>query len=287
MRERVIDKSVHVVTEYTSIQGFMGTDTVPAGIITIWEGGLPIDLLVSPIASDTTVFFFHGAIERHFTLPVLSGLGISGDLNANRVFVSDPSLILDENLMLAWYAGNSKQPRLQDILSHIFKKIADSLQSQKIIFFGGSGGGFAALYFASQFDDSLALVFNPQTNIHNYAERAVQDFATKAFGASSDLQAPLAHLPPHVVVDVCQTYKVRRNTTVAYLQNQNDTEHVQAHLFPFTQAIHDQTPFLLLKEPWNKGHSPPPKELLMQALNLSVSSRDWHRSFKDLGFTCQ
>lgn len=84
MRERVIDKSLHRVTEYASTENFLAASSVPAGISTIWENGLPIDVLVSPASSETTIFFFHGAIERHFTLPVLSGLGISGAVEVGR-----------------------------------------------------------------------------------------------------------------------------------------------------------------------------------------------------------
>src|SRR5699024_1872257 len=138
----------------------------------------------------------------------------------NRVFVSDPSLVLDEDLMLAWYAGNSHQPNLQEILTDVLRKIAEDLESKKVVFFGGSGGGFASLYFAGQFENSLALVFNPQTNIAKYSERAVRAFAMKSFGVREDTTAPLAHLPPEVVTDVCELYKTPRRTTLVYLQNE-------------------------------------------------------------------
>lgn len=284
MRERVIDKSLHKVTEFASTENFLAAGSVPAGISTIWENGLPIDVLISPASSETTIFFFHGAIERHFTLPVLSGLGISGAVNANRIFISDPSLVLDDELMLAWYAGNRQQPNLQDVLTHILRKIAESLGSKKVVFFGGSGGGFASLYYASHFENSLALVFNPQTNIAKYSERAVRDFAAKSFAVETNSTDPLAHLPPEVVTDVCDIYMTPRRATVAYLQNQKDTVHVKAHLRPFLESLHQDTNLLLLKEPWRDGHAPPPKELLTQVLDLAVSSNDWSEDFSSIGF---
>src|SRR5699024_7059040 len=130
----MIDKSLHQVTEFASTENFLAAKSVPAGISTIWVNGLPIDLLVNPAESDTTIFFFHGTIERHFTLQVLSRLGISGAVTANRVFVSDPSLVLDETLMLAWYAGNHHHPNLQEVLTNILRKIAESLGSKKVVF---------------------------------------------------------------------------------------------------------------------------------------------------------
>lgn len=285
-RERVINREIHQVSEYSSVTDFINTTAVRAGISTIYDGGLPIDLLIKPGNSDTTLFFFHGAIDRHFTLPVLSGLGISGGLEANRVFISDPSLALDKRLLLAWYAGNQQQPDLQQSLLAIFKKIISSLQSNRSVFFGGSGGGFASLFFASHFQNSLALVFNPQTNIAKYSKGAVQDYARKAFAVEAAAHDQvLSQLPSEIVWDLCEVYRSAKDTTIAYMQNLNDETHVQAHLLPFSQTIHADNHLLLLKEAWEDGHSPPPKNLLTRTLNLAVSSDDWLRDFTGMGFT--
>lgn len=284
-RERQIDRAVHHVTEFASTSHFLKAETVPAGISTIYENGLPIDLLISPAGSDTTIFFFHGAIESHFNLPVLSGLGISGGLEANRVFVSDPSLVLDEKLMLAWYAGNFLQPDLQALLKKIFQKIISSLGSSRTVFFGGSGGGFASLYFASQFPSSLALVFNPQTNIVRYQPRAVEYFARGAFGVKEPNQdALLSELPAQVVTDLSKPYAAAPKTTVAYIQNTNDEAHVKNHLKPFSGIISEPTEFLLLAGPWGQGHSAPPKHLLTTFLNIAASSKDWADNYYEVGF---
>lgn len=272
------------MSTFSTVARFLEAKTVPAGISTIYSGGLPIDLLVSPGTSDATIFFFHGAIEREFTLPVLSGLGISGGLTANRVFISDPSLSLDEDLLLSWYAGNHQQPDLQQTLVRILKKVSASLASDRVVFFGGSGGGFASLFFASHFQDSLALVFNPQTNIAKYSERAVRDFAEKAFQVPAKKYNPLSALPSEVVLDVVQLYQEPKSTRIAYLQNLNDKSHVKSHLVPFAQAINPQTRFLVMKEPWRQGHLPPPKDLLSTLLNLTTSSEDWEQDFTDIGF---
>lgn len=280
----MINRDIHQVSEFSSVTKFLETKAVPPGISTIHSGGVPIDLLINPGNSNTTIFFFHGAIERDFTLPVLSGLGISGGLEANRVFVSDPSLTLDNSLMLSWYAGNYKQPDLQQTLVLIFKKIAESLGSDRTVFFGGSGGGFASLFYASYFRNSLALVFNPQTDVAMYSERAVRDFAEKAFNITPGQDNPLSELPPQIIVDLRQIYGEPKDTKIAYLQNSNDTSHTERHLRPFTKAIHPETEFLLLNQPWQHGHSPPPKDLLAKLLNLAVSSDNWHQELTAIGF---
>lgn len=280
----MIDSNIHQTSTFSSVANFLKAKKIPAGISTIYSGGLPIDLLVSPGKSDTTIFFFHGAIERHFKLPVLSGLGISGGLDANRIFISDPSLVLDDELFLSWYAGSYCQPGLQQILASVFKKILESLGSDRAVFFGGSGGGFAALLFATQFQDSLALVFNPQTNIAKYSERAVRDFAEKAFQTPAGQENPLDSIPSQVVLDLRTIYSAPVETRVAYMQNSNDEPHLKHHLFPFSQAIHRENSLYLLKEPWKDGHSPPPKELLAMLLNLAVESSNWNQSLINVGF---
>lgn len=277
----MIDKSLHQVTEFTSTESFLAANSVPAGISTIWENGLPIDLLVSPASSETTIFFFHGAIESHFNLPVLSGLGISGGLEANRVFVSDPSLVLDQELMLAWYAGNYLQPDLQQTLTRIFRKIIHALESTKIIFFGGSGGGFASLYFSSQFPKSLALVFNPQTNIARYNPSAVNEFLHRALG----LRHCRGRETFPIVTDLCSHYISGPETTIAYMQNLNDTAHLEEHLQPFKDAVGSPTCLQLLVKPWGEGHSAPPRSLLTHLLNLLTASDDWHADLEAAGFT--
>lgn len=283
-RERVINRELHQVTQFSSIEDFLNSETVPAGISTTYVGGIPIDILISPSSAKTTIFFFHGAIEPHFSLPVLSGLGISGGLDANRVFISDPSLVLDEKLMLSWYAGNARQPDLQQNLITIMKRILISLDSERTIFFGGSGGGFAALYFGSFFADSLALVFNPQTDIAQYSERAVRDYAIKAFETDENASKPLEGLPVGVVTDLCTHYMEPRPNYVAYIQNMADKVHVEKHLTPFWDAVDADTEIFLLADHWRDGHTPPPKELLSELLNLTVSATDWKASLGDFGF---
>lgn len=283
-RERVINRDLHQVTEFSSLEDFLDKKTVPAGVSTIYIGGIPVDILVSPGSAKTTIFFFHGAIEPHFTLPVLSGLGISGGLAANRVFISDPSLVLDKKLMLSWYAGNVHQPELQQNLVAIMRKIVTSLKSERTVFFGGSGGGFAALFFASYFAESLALVFNPQTDIAQYSARAVRDYALKAFDINQEEPNPLGQIPAGVVTDLCAHYMEPRSNYVAYMQNSADKVHVEKHLTPFWNAVDSNTEVLLLSDYWRDGHSPPPKELLSELLNLAVSSPDWKENFTDFGF---
>ncbi|WBL19763.1 hypothetical protein [Citricoccus sp. NR2] len=283
-RPRTIDDSQHRVREYESVDAFMDVTHEPAGIVTVNHRNVPIDLLVAPSSSDTVLVFFHGAIERHFSLPVLSGMGISGGVTANRVFVSDPSLYLNEKLRLAWYAGNYAQVDLQDQLTRILEHIFFLLGARRVAFFGGSGGGFASLYYASRFENSLALPFNPQTNIRRYMDYAVGSYMNMGFRVNAPRRRRLANKPLSVVSNLCTLYHEPQPPLVAYMQNLNDKTHIREQLRPFLRQSHADNRMMLLAEPWKAGHTPPPKPLLTNVLDVASSAASWEDGLSELGF---
>lgn len=282
MRTRNIDRKVHQVTQYESVEHFMSSYPVNPGVNIINENGLPIDFLYSQKdGSKVTFFMFHGAIEPHFKLPVLSGLGITGGVDAHRVFISDPALVKNEELLLSWYAGCSEHPHLQNDLVSIFKKILKDNGSQRAVFFGGSGGGYAALYFASQINSSVALVFNPQTSLRKYDSKAVHMFTNLAYEIDSREYDPLSLISDEVVLDVCKVYQEPVPAQVIYLQNKNDVQHVNRHMKPFLEKVHPDNRVYTLVERWRDGHTPPPKDLLSGILN-SLSNKN--RSVEEISF---
>ncbi|TDU22330.1 hypothetical protein EDF61_11016 [Arthrobacter sp. JUb115] len=275
VRQQTIDQKIHSLTRYGSISQFLESEDVPAGILSIEAGGKPLDVLNSPKDSKSMIVFFHGAIDNKYQLPVLSGQGISSTINASRVFISDPALYISENLFLSWYAGSSYTPKLQNDLTAIIKKLAVTNGADRIIFFGGSGGGFASLYYASQFENGIAVCFNPQTNIAKYNSRAIHDFTHYAYGIPNTEYNPLALLPSNVVTDLCELYRAEVQNPVLYIQNLNDRTHITRHLQPFFGAIHPRNELFLLAEKWGEGHTPPPKEVMSAVLaQLADKSND-------------
>lgn len=266
VRQQVIDATANQVTWYSGIDSFVDADKVPQGVISISESGLPIDLLNSDIGSDTTMVVFHGAVESSGQLPVLSGQGLSTGVGVNRIFISDPSLYISDRLQLGWFAGNKAQPGLQSNLEKIIRRIVGAHGSRRVMFVGGSGGGFASLYFASQFEDSTAVVFNPQTNIARYQQSSVLAYARFAYDSQEDLQESLSQLTSRPVTDLCERYSQPVGGSVVYLQNSNDTFHVENHMRPFLESLHPDNTVFLVEESWGLGHAPPPKALLSEVL---------------------
>ena len=246
------------------------------GVYTIKYGNSELDLKVVNRGSDTTLVLFHAAIYRRKVknYPLFSGQRITRNLNANLIFVSDPSLSL--GLELGWFAGSRTQ-WLQADLPGILRHISYGFGwHQRMIFFGASGGGFASLYYSWHFPDSTAIAVNPQTNIAEYTSKPVEDYAQAAWNVPSIESAPITY-------DLRTLYSRGFPNRVIFLQNAFDGLHRDRHLAPWLRSTPnaDNNMWLLMGR-WGRGHVPPDSALLKKVLESSISSSS--SSIKGLGF---
>lgn len=279
-RPRNVDPTVHNITKYASVDLFLKKDTIPPGYQVITENGLPIDVICQNRGSDTTVVFFQGAVDKTWTLPAFGGMGVSKDVPVNRVFISDPSLVLTDRLNLGWFVGNTRM-NTQQVLLSIIRHIVEVWGDHRLVFFGASGGGFASLFFSAHFPGSLAIVSNPQTDVDKYERPAVQRFAEVCYGVTGD--DPMSRLPDDVTTNLVDLYRTPRGNTVAYMQNSTDYAHVEDHMNPFIAAAHPENRIFLLSENWGEGHVAPPKDVHVQALTVA-SGEDWAAGLQRMGF---
>lgn len=264
MRERTIDPSRSI--EYASLGEFLTADTYPAGVLTVMHNGIPIDVWNSPRGHDVTTVFFHAAITSPTTrLPMFTGGGISAAIPTNRVFIADPTLYVGETTKLAWFAGNQHQPDLQSVIVQILRALIP--EEQRVVFFGASGGGYAALYYSTFFPGSTAIPVNPQTDIAAYLPAFITRWLTSAWGR--DGEDDLSTVP--AVTSVVPMYAEPVANRVWYVQNPGDSFHVEGHYGPFMAALdpgNDVQPVLIDGGP---GHVPPPKETLTELLAAAAS----------------
>lgn len=271
-------------TQFADVHTFLSARTIPPGVLTIDYNGAPLDILNQPSKSKTTVVVFHTALSENMkTLPVFTGAGVMAGLDANVVSVSDPTLELDDSLKLAWFAGNERQP-LQRDLPGILERILESHGAEHVIFFGASGGGFAALYYSACFPGSLALPLNPQTIIKNFPETAVLPYTKAAFGASTLNDARVV-LADRVTGDLRHVYRGGRGNSVAYVQNSMDTHHLYRHMSHFLNAIPQSNQMYALVKNWGLGHVPPPKDFVGELLSSVVRCDGrWEACLGEYGF---
>ena len=275
-----------VAGEHASVADFERRESLEDGLHTIHGGPVPIDVLVRLKPRHPLVFSFHGNTPRNpeLKLPVFTGLNVTRDLDASFVALSDPSLYLDPNLKLAWFSGSSGW-NLQTVLKQVLHKIIAIAATDDLIFFGGSGGGFASLYYSAAFPGSLAMVWNPQTDIAAYNPPHVAEYGKVAFGLP-DHSTTTSALPTLTESNLARVYAGAPSNYVVYLQNNSDG-HVITHMRPFLTslgadiaAVQKGAELNCIMAPgvrifmsvWGEGHVPPPPAVLARFLTAAISA---------------
>ena len=259
MRPRIIDPASH--KKFPSISELENAALEEACTLTVMFGGLPIDIKYDPRGYSTTLVLFNAAATTAMRWPVFAGDGITRSLPANRIFINDPTLYLDDRINLAWYAGNYRQPRLQLALRRILRALI--AEDERVVTFGASGGGFAALYFAAEFSGATAVPVNPQTNIAAYTPQAVHTYTTYAWKSTALNDVPST-------TDLTRLYANPVDCRVWYVQNTGDGSHVDQHYRPFMKAVHRDNAVSPLLTFAGIGHVRPPKTTLTAVLDAAV-----------------
>lgn len=271
--------------EFTSIAHFL-SEPVPSGLISIDYNGWPLDIKHEPKpGSDSTLVMFHAATSSSVRfLPIFTGAGVTKGLDSNVVRISDPSLCLDPELELAWFAGNQHQ-RLQEDLPAVIEHIRSSHGSSQLTFFGSSGGGFASAYYGAKFPGSLAIAVNPQFNIANYIPAVIRAYTAACFGAASDEESDAA-LESSIEADLNAIYSAGTQNQLAIIQNVQDIHHVKEHLLPFLKAVPGSPDISLQFGDWGKGHKAPPAPFIAELLSvLCELNEDRMHILDGVGFT--
>ncbi|MFC0675713.1 DUF6270 domain-containing protein [Brachybacterium hainanense] len=267
-------------TELPDIEAIRHAD-LGSRFFTLRRDGIPIDVEVDDVGASTTLVSFHAALGKS-TLqpPVFTGRSISADIGVNRIFVSDPGLLMGEELGLAWYLGTDRLD-VTTALAQMIAAFQERMGAEHLAFFGMSGGGFAALNLSHEFPGSLAIPVNPQTRILDYAEVHWDAMARACFGASS-VEESRAVLESHPRADLRKIYRDGFSNSVIYVQNAADP-HISSHLIPWFDAIGWSGEAMIHFGRWGAGHVPPPapqlRALLSQVAGASGSWRDLARAW--------
>lgn len=279
------------VFDHENVTDFLSGEIESNGIHSIAIDNVLLELNVDLKRNFPLVIFLNGATARteDLKLPIFSGLRVLPEGDVSRVYINDSSHYLDKGLTLGWYAGSANVNLQRDIV-RIVEKISKSYSSRNVIFVGGSGGGFAALYFSKKIKGSLALVWNPQTNILNYWPKHVTAYAKAAFKIEG-IEAANEKLKNHIDLDIGEIYSHNSSENfVIYLQNISDW-HVEKHCAPFFKALGQEidTPLrsgyfgdniFLHAGDWGDGHSAPSPLFLKSLIcRLLTDTGGWTELF--------
>jgi hypothetical protein len=194
---------------------------------------------------------------------------------------SDPALALDASLGLAWHYG-CDGILLQAITVSIVKKLQTILHAPRVVTWGGSGGGFAAIRVAKDIPNSIVFAWNPQTDIAKYEPGHVMRYLRSAFptiAADGSLPSDREQFPSLCTDEFREGYK----GCIFYFQERTDW-HVDTHLKPFLasfcgkalSSISGSSNFsgfltaqlYLHLDHWGNGHVEPSKDVVVKVLSL-------------------
>lgn len=240
---------------------------------------------LDPRRRDSIAVFFSGALSNRAGKlgPYFSGARVAKSLDIPFIAFSDPSLNLDGDIPLGWYAG-SQSDNAQDAISEILKSATEKSE-RHLLLIGGSGGGFASLYFAHRVGrKASAFVWNPQTSIVDYDINAVRmylDVAVPGNGFNlADQQGKEATVGKLAENGIDSLLRRSDAGRVLYLQNSTDW-HVSKHLEPYLERneytyrgngfYSNPDGHSVVISDFGTGHAAPPTEIIHEAVRQMLS----------------
>lgn len=161
---------------------------------------------------------------------------VKGVFPGSVLCVSDPTLDLHEELMLGWCLGDRKHCATTE-LAEFVTKLARSkgIPNEKIVIYGSSAGGFAALALSACIEGSVAVAINAQTDALSYnIAKQVELVTRKCFPGMSE-RAVRRKFSDRVNM-TSRWGKV--NSSRAFLvQNILDAHHYEVHFKPIWEAL--------------------------------------------------
>ena len=182
--------------------------------------------------SQKLVVFFNGAINTCTSeLPTFQRWSWLEKLPYSSLIVMDPTINnmqegTQGDMLIGWYQGSENHFILETIVQHV-AVVAEKkgIDVSDILFYGSSAGGFAAMICAAMLEGSKASVVNPQTNVMNYHENAV-DKLLKVLNLESSKKL----LDNEYRLNVLKYFeKVNYYPPIYYKQNILDTLHYDKH----------------------------------------------------------
>ncbi|BCW85360.1 hypothetical protein NicSoilE8_30330 [Arthrobacter sp. NicSoilE8] len=209
---------------------------------------------------------------------MFAGAKVTGDNGVNRIFVSDPGLYSGDEVKIAWFAGTSELP-LQEVLPDILGKLIRAANGNRTVFWGPSAGGFASLFYSKFFPGSLAIPFNPQTDLSKFGYENQRKYTRAAFAAETPEQhdTVFAH---EICSDLRRHYNGKLENYILYVQNSTDT-HVEHHMRPFLDSF-DSLDYVrtITSHEWGVGHIAPPGDEIRGILaSMTHPECDWSTYF--------
>lgn len=226
---------------------------------------------------------FSSSTIYSFYFPNFVGDALAEELGVNLLAIADPSVSLHNEVRLGWYLGNRAIGRLDKILVPVIERALAGMKTRRTIFFGNSGGGYAALDYGSVFEGSIILTVNPRLRFGS--------FSTKDFGRYMRYCHPGLGSTPYKRVyreyarDLVTEIPYNSKTNIFMYQNLGDYPYLENDHKPF--VFHRKSDLSIYErlEQDGEGHFPVPRYKLVEILTYLSSPVPLERlDFLKIGF---
>lgn len=261
----------HYYINYEGIQLLKFPLTNKPFLLTVFKSGVKFEFLIRiKKKSQKAIILGSGAYDAKSSLtpPIFQRHQWIPDLKGTLIFYNDPTLYLGQ-INIGWGHGTAERfylKELSDILLVLLNKL--NIDRKKVLCYGSSAGGFMSLMLSGLLK-STALVNNPQTIVHNYQERHVNEMFA-AVHPNKTRQEIINQFTERLVV--AEFYKkICYVPTIHYLQNVSCVRDVAYHLIPFVFELEKMdypiNVMLYLYSNVKEGHNPLNKEKSLKYIN--------------------
>lgn len=240
--------------------------------------GLDIPIIIAEKKEKRLFVLFSGAVDRSKVgLPVFHRWTWHARFPGTVLCVSDPTLGKDPAIGLGWYIGdvlNNGAEAVAELVRQIAHRQGVSLD--RVITYGSSGGGFAALMVTAHLAAGTAVAINCQVDALHYHEGAVRTLCDTCFQGASVDAVRSQHADR---VSVLGRWKEIADVAHAVLvQNKGDQFHYNHHYKRIASILgldesggtsrNGRHHAFVYDDP--SGHGPEPADLVGQIIDCAV-----------------
>lgn len=160
---------------------------------------------------------------------------VDGVFPGNVLCISDPTLELHHDLEIGWCLGDKDNCATTE-LSEFVINLADSkgIPRERIVIYGSSAGGFAALALSACIEGSIAVAINPQVDALSYSATSQVDLLSKT---CFDMPKDIIRRDFADRVDMTTRWQNVESSRAFFVQNILDEHHYKVHFKPIWQAL--------------------------------------------------
>lgn len=226
-----------------TLDQFLDKSIVGDGLYQISIGENSVDFLIKKgnRFNGKALLAFNGALSEKVRsldlIPNFTGVVLAKEIGATVVSFFDPVLYLKDDLYIGWYLG-WKEFNTQKIILVIINRLA-RMMNVSFCSFGGSGGGFASLYYLSKSEYiDRAFVWNCQTVVEKYNSRFWRYLSEvslkKKVVDGEEFSGAMSSLD--ICTNLLTLSEELKNKSFVYLQNAPDG-HAVVHAMPLVERL--------------------------------------------------